>query len=132
MIIGDGPRRTELERLAARRGLAGRLRFEGHLTREAVLDRMRTARILVHPARYEAFGFVCLEALASGMTVVSRPVGAARASDRWRLGETVEELAAACAAVLDRPPGTDAVTPFTEDEAAAGWVELYRSLMSPA
>ncbi|MEX1309580.1 MAG: glycosyltransferase [Candidatus Sulfomarinibacteraceae bacterium] len=129
-IIGDGPRRIELERLAARRGLAGRLRFEGHLTREAVLDRMRTARILVHPARYEAFGFVCLEALASGMTVVSRPVGAARASDRWRLGETVEELAAACAAVLDGPQGTEPLTLFTEDEAAAGWAGLYRSLVS--
>jgi len=130
-IIGDGPRRSELESLAASRGLVGTLRFEGHLTREEVLDRMRIAKVLVHPARYEAFGFVCLEALASGMTVVSRPVGAARASDRWRIGETVEELAAACAAVLDRPPGTAAVSLFTEDEVADGWAELYRSVTSP-
>jgi len=130
MVIGDGPRRSELEDLAAIRGLVDSVRFEGHLAREDVLDRMRTSRILVHPARYEAFGFVCLEALAAGMTVVSRPVGVARASDRWRLGETVDELAGECAAVLDRPPETDAVTVYTEDETADALAGLYASVGS--
>jgi len=126
-LIGDGPQRTQLEELVVARQLVESVRFEGHLAREEVLDRMRTAKILVHPARYEAFGFVFLEALAAGMTVVSRPVGAACASDRWRLGEKVEELAGECAAVLDRPPGTTAVTVHSEDETADALAALYAS-----
>ena len=127
MIIGDGPRRPELEELAAARGLSGGIRFEGHLPREDVLERMRGAKVLVHPARYEAFGFVFSEALAAGMTVVSRPVGAACASDRWLLGESVEELARACAGVLERPPGTGAMILHTEGETADALAALYAS-----
>jgi glycosyltransferase involved in cell wall biosynthesis len=130
-LIGDGPRRAELEELASAHSLADSVRFAGHLTREEVLERMRTAKILVHPARYEAFGFVFSEALAAGMTVVSRPVGAARASRRWRLGESVEELTTACAEVFDRPPGTDALTVHAEAETADALARLYRSVAPP-
>jgi glycosyltransferase involved in cell wall biosynthesis len=130
-IIGDGPRRAKLEELVASRGLAGRVRFEGHLAREAVLDRMRSAKILVHPARYEAFGFVFAEALAAGMTVVSRPVGAACASDRWLLGESVDELATACAGVLERPPGTGAMILHTEKETVDALAALYAAVGTP-
>jgi hypothetical protein len=43
----------------------------------------------------------------------------------------VDELATACAGVLERPPGTGAVTLLTEDEAAGGWAKLYRSVAFP-
>lgn len=132
VLVGDGPCRSDLERLIAAHGVGDAVRLEGRLPRAGVIERMRSARVLVHPARYEGFGFVFAEALAHGMTVLSRPVGAARASDRWRVVETVEGFASVAAAVLDEPPGTRPVTLWTEDEAADAWAALYRASGDPA
>ncbi len=128
VLIGDGPQRPTLEAKVLQLGLKDRVRLEGQLPREAVLEKMRRSKILVHPARYESFGFVFSEALANGMTVLSRPVGAARASHRWRLCESVEAFAAAVEDTLVDPPGTEAVTVFSEDETADALAMLYRTV----
>lgn len=71
LVIGDGPLRTELER----RHVPG-VRFEGHLTRAAVRDRMLAARALVFPSRwYEVQPLVILEALAAGLPVLASNLG---------------------------------------------------------
>lgn len=44
-IVGDGPLRDELERLAIDRGLAGRVRFLGRLHQEDVIEHYSTADI---------------------------------------------------------------------------------------
>jgi UDP-glucose:(heptosyl)LPS alpha-1,3-glucosyltransferase len=71
---GDDPR--PWRRRAERLGVAGRLRFLG---RRHDLERVyRAADALVLPARYDAFGLVCLEAAASGLPLVlSGATGAA-------------------------------------------------------
>ena len=125
VLIGDGPQRPALEAMIGEFGLTDRVRLEGQLPREEVLERMRRAKILVHPARYESFGFVFSEALACGMTVLSRAVGAASAGARWRLCDTAESFATASGKTLDGPPGTKALTVFSEDEAADALARLY-------
>jgi glycosyltransferase involved in cell wall biosynthesis len=48
--------------------------FLGHLSRFQVKQEYKKSRALLHPARYESFGNVILEALASGIPVLaSRP-----------------------------------------------------------
>jgi glycosyltransferase involved in cell wall biosynthesis len=80
--IGDGPLRGSLEKQAWELGLAGRVRFEGPLPQLFVAERLRQAQIFCLPARIAADGDrdglpnVLLEAMASGLAVVSTPVSA--------------------------------------------------------
>jgi phosphatidyl-myo-inositol dimannoside synthase len=83
-IVGDGPLRPELERLAAAHGLDGSVLFVGQASdaeRDAWLDR---AHVFAMPARVppggvggEGFGIVFLEANAHGLPVVAGNVGGA-------------------------------------------------------
>jgi glycosyltransferase involved in cell wall biosynthesis len=127
VLIGDGPQRPALEALVSELGLKDCVHLEGQLPREEVLGRMRRAKILIHPARYESFGFVFSEALANGMTVVSRPVGTALPGERWRLCNSVDGFAAASRETLDHPPDTQPLTVFSEDETADALAVLYEN-----
>jgi glycosyltransferase involved in cell wall biosynthesis len=73
LVIGDGP---------ARDWFASRLPntvFTGHLEGEELGRAVASADILVNPSVTEAFGNVNLEAMASGLAVVSADVGSAQA-----------------------------------------------------
>jgi glycosyltransferase involved in cell wall biosynthesis len=67
--------RTQAPALAATLGIAERVHFIGE--RSDVAAVMRSADMLIFPSRYEPFGMVILEALASGLPVIaSRAAGA--------------------------------------------------------
>ena len=70
-IVGDGPERGRLERLAQTGALHGRVRFHGHLPRMLALDRMRPAHLLLVSALHDSGGFAIAEALAAGVPVLS-------------------------------------------------------------
>lgn len=69
-IIGDGPERTLLEKLAARLGIDDRVVFLGALPRSEVLKALRRCHALVHPSLHDSVGWVCLEAMAAARPVV--------------------------------------------------------------
>ena len=69
-IIGDGPERPGLERLAAELGLADRVEFLGQLPLEQALARARQGHVFVMPSVDEAFGVAYVEAMAAGMPAV--------------------------------------------------------------
>lgn len=75
IVVGDGPLRQELEKQAARLGLAGRLLFTGH--REDVQRLMVAMDVAVFPSSYEAGPYVMLEAMAMSRAVVITPTGLA-------------------------------------------------------
>ncbi|MGZ6695730.1 MAG: glycosyltransferase [Solirubrobacteraceae bacterium] len=70
LIIGDGPERPALERLARELGLAERVEFCGQMPREQALRRARTAHVFVMPSVDEAFGVAYVEAMAGGLPAV--------------------------------------------------------------
>jgi len=74
-LIGDGPERESLERLASSLGLKGEVSFSGQQDRESVLAEMAKAELIVIPSRRESFGMVALEAMALGKPVVASRVG---------------------------------------------------------
>lgn len=76
LVVGGTRRRVdEMRRLTATYGVADRVLFVGPQVR---LDRfLAAADLLVLPSSYESSGLVVLEALASGLPVVSTRVGAA-------------------------------------------------------
>lgn len=77
VIVGDGPRRSNLESLVANYGLSGKIKFSGHQSREEVLSLMAKSRVFLHCSKFESFGLVMAEAQAAGCKVFSNMVGIA-------------------------------------------------------
>lgn len=72
---GDGPMRPGLQSTASAWGVRDQLRFLGRLNRDEVAKAMRAADTFVLSSRYETFGVVLVEALASGTPVIATRCG---------------------------------------------------------
>jgi len=70
LIIGDGPERERLRRLAEELGIAERVEFAGQLAPEEALRRTRRATLLALPSSDEAFGMVYVEAMAGWLPAI--------------------------------------------------------------
>ncbi|HJW14439.1 MAG TPA: glycosyltransferase family 4 protein, partial [Thermoanaerobaculia bacterium] len=70
-IVGDGPYRAELERLAGALGVAGRVRFLGALAHEAKVAVLNEAQVATCPSPKEGWGLTVIEANACGAPVVA-------------------------------------------------------------
>ncbi len=73
-IVGEGPLRADLTRLAEELGVARQVILAGF--RSDVRDVMAAADLYVHPSLWEGFGLVLLEAMAAGRAVVASRVSA--------------------------------------------------------
>jgi glycosyltransferase involved in cell wall biosynthesis len=107
VVLGDGPDRESLERLARELGVERRTFLLGRVPDVAAW--LRRAAVFVHPARWEGFGLAVLEAMLAGVPVVATNVSS--------LPELVVEgetgllvapddpaaLAAAVSSALERP-----------------------------
>lgn len=76
VLIGDGSQRKNLEDLALRLGIRRRVQFLGNLTRREIATWMCRCVIFALASRWEGFGRVLIEAMASGSPVVSTTVEA--------------------------------------------------------
>ncbi|WP_425432004.1 glycosyltransferase [Geodermatophilus ruber] len=85
-IVGDGPLRDELYRLAQQIGVSDRVVFSGSLSREALLKRMDRAAVLVHPSIREGLGWVVGEATARGLPVAVTAGTGAEFALEWSNG----------------------------------------------
>lgn len=72
LIVGDGPQRDELQRLAEQLRLSDRVRFPGAMP---ALEAFDHGRVLVIPSRAESFPYIILEAAAAGIPLVTTDVG---------------------------------------------------------
>lgn len=70
LIIGDGPERERLRRLAEELGIAERVELAGQLAPEEALRRTRRATLLALPSSDEAFGMVYVEAMAGWLPAI--------------------------------------------------------------
>ncbi len=75
VLVGDGPQRGALERLAEKLGVADGVSFRGTLPRADLVYTLRTAEAFVLPSRSEGFPIAILEAWAAGTPVVATAVG---------------------------------------------------------
>ncbi|WP_299887518.1 glycosyltransferase [uncultured Lacinutrix sp.] len=102
-IIGNGSLQKELQQKIKLLGLEHTITLLGELTRSEVLNTMAKSNILLHTSSFESFGFVFLEALYSGMHLVSYDVGIAKTSKKWTIGNDKSELIEACKNLLSLP-----------------------------
>jgi glycosyltransferase involved in cell wall biosynthesis len=74
-VAGSGPRRADLERLAAELGVAGAVTFTGRVDNERMPELYREADVVLNPALADNMPNSLLEAMASGVPIVSTRVG---------------------------------------------------------
>ena len=74
-ICGDGPERDALEQQVRDADLEDSITFEGWTEPDELAAHYRRAELLLVPSRYEPFGIVALEAIASGCPVVAAETG---------------------------------------------------------
>jgi glycosyltransferase involved in cell wall biosynthesis len=70
LVIGDGPGRQPLERLAYNLGLGERVSFLGQLEHDRALAEARRCHAFVMPGVEEPFGVAYVEAMAGGLPAV--------------------------------------------------------------
>lgn len=74
-IVGDGNFRNELEKIVWKHKLTKNVRFMGVVPNTDVPDLLRSADIFLLPSLSEGFALTALEAMASGLPIISTPVG---------------------------------------------------------
>lgn len=106
---GDGSDRLRLESRARDLSVADRVVFPGYIPESQKLDYFRLADVFAMPSRLEGFGYVFLEALASGVPVVASRADGGREAIRdgaWGLlvnPDKIEEIACAIESALVNP-----------------------------
>jgi teichuronic acid biosynthesis glycosyltransferase TuaC len=93
-IVGEGPERITLERLAARLGVAERVDFHGQLAPAQAVAQAQRCTLFVMPSTEEAFGVAYVEAMAGGVPAIG-----------CRGEPGPEEIAAAGDGMVLVPPG---------------------------
>jgi glycosyltransferase involved in cell wall biosynthesis len=137
-IYGEGPELPALSRLADRLGVAGRIDWCGYVSDP--WHAYAAARCFVLSSQNEAFGNVVVEALASGLPVVSTACGGpTEILDHGRFGTLVPigdaaALSAAIARALDQPgdpgPRLARAHDFAAPTIAARYVTLFEEILS--
>lgn len=73
-VLGDGGALEEFRAQARALGVEQQVRFHGHVNHQFVMDALREADIFCLPSASEGFPKAVLEAMASGLPVVTTPV----------------------------------------------------------
>lgn len=152
ILVGDGPERATLGKLADRLGIARQVRFVGWLEQRDVMEHLAAADILVAPSRtaddgwVEAQSIVCAEALLVGTNVIAtRTGGIPDTVIHERTGLLVDErapdqIAAAVRRLLSNPHLAErlraegrrfALANLTREQTAAAFDALYREVVLP-
>jgi glycosyltransferase involved in cell wall biosynthesis len=105
-LAGKGSLREELELRAKKLGIADWVVFLGRLSRDEMQLEMQGADCFVLPSRYEAFGVVLIEAMATGLPVIATRSGGPDTLVNRETGllvgcEDVEGLAGAMEEIMD-------------------------------
>jgi len=74
-IIGDGPERKRLRKLAERLGVAGSVTFWGATPRWQVLEKLAECDVVLHASLHDSGGLACVEAMAAGRPVICLDLG---------------------------------------------------------
>jgi len=145
VIAGSGPEGDALRALAAGLGVADGVEFTGRIGRDAMATRLRTSRVALNPSRVDNMPNSVLEALASGVPVVSTRVGGVGhivEHDRSALLVPAGDDAAMAQAlqrVLDDPAlaqrlraaGLAEAAAYTWDQIGPRWQAVYQAALAP-
>jgi glycosyltransferase involved in cell wall biosynthesis len=106
LLIGDGEERKNLERLSKELGLEEEIIFLGKIFHDKLPKYYHVSDIFVLPSLYESFGIVFLEAMASGLPIISTNIAAIPEVVNKKVGilvkpKNVQELAEAILTLIN-------------------------------
>lgn len=132
-IVGKGPYKRKLIKLATKLGVQSRVRFFQNLTRSELLEKYAGADIFALLSEYEAFGISLSEALASEIPAIVADTSALR---EWIDGKNcfgvsypveIDELARLIRRVIGKKVGP--VKLWDWDEVAQKIADLYNDIV---
>jgi glycosyltransferase involved in cell wall biosynthesis len=139
LIAGAGPERARLEALAARLGVADRVRLLGSLPHGELAALYSAADLSVLASSREGWANVLLESMACGTAVVASPIPgnpevvAAPEAGLVAKANTAEAIANAVREWEVRPIDRGATRAYAErfgwDETSAGQLRIFRSVI---
>ena len=142
VVIGDGPQRGELERLAGTLGVSSHIRWLGARPNAEMPGLLSSASLAVIPSRMEATSVAALEAMACELPVVASDVGGlpeivdetvgalTPPDDPAELARTLGRLLrSADLPALGRAARARVVTHWSNDRLAERHLEIYRELV---
>ena len=137
VIAGSGPLRAALEQLAAQLGVQDAVRFAGQVDHAQMASLYAEADVMLNPSLVDNMPNAVLEALASGVPVVSTRAGGVPymvQDGRTALLVTpgaAPEMAAALACLFDQPALADALAAAGRQEAArCAWTAVRPQLLA--
>jgi glycosyltransferase involved in cell wall biosynthesis len=145
-VAGSGPQLAELQALAGELGVQDGVTFTGRLDRDAMALAYREADVVLNPSLVDNMPNSLLEAMASGVPVVSTDVGGVPfivAHERTALlvpPGSAEAMASAAGRVLDEPglatalraAGLAEVQRYTWPQVAPRLAAVYRNAVATA
>jgi teichuronic acid biosynthesis glycosyltransferase TuaC len=144
VLVGKGPQREELERLASQLGVAERLRFTGALPHDAARAEVARGHVHVMPSVHDGFGAAHIEAMSAGVpTIAGKGTGSediaeagegallVRAGDVARLTEILNRLLSDPSERerLGRAARRTVAEHFTWERCGERTLEVYRSVL---
>lgn len=146
-VVGDGPERVPLERLAGELGVSPRVRWHGSQPQDALVGFYRSATALIVPSADEGLGLVAVEAMLCDTPVVAFESGGLPDVVQHDLtGLLVRErspdaLASAITQLLARPDRGQALgaagrmhalSTFAPESVARRYIDIYRAAIASA
>jgi glycosyltransferase involved in cell wall biosynthesis len=143
-VAGSGPERKTLASLAAELGISDAVNFCGRLDRDRMAELYRSASVAINPSRVDNMPTSVLEAMASGIPVVSTDVGGVpfilqngvtgllvTAGDHAAMAAAVQRLLGEPAlAQRLREAALVHVQQYTWPQVRRGWSDVYASALS--
>jgi len=140
LVVGEGPERGSLEALAARLGVAARVKFLGSVPHQRLAEIYAAADLLVLASSREGWANVLLEAMACGTPVAATALwGTPEVVDAPAAGRLMAErsavaIVAAVQAHFAEPPDRAATRRHAErfswDATTAGQLALFRRVLA--
>ena len=138
VVGGDGEELPELQRQARRLDLGMRVTFTGHLDDASLVEHLARCRGVVFVPKSEDYGFVTVEAFASGKPVITAndsggPLDFVRHGvNGLVVAPTPAELAQACARLMDDPGEAERLgQQGLRDVSELTWGRTVRTLLLP-
>jgi len=131
VIVGEGPEREKIERLAARYGLKEKIILLGQKPHQETLSLMASCDALVLPSKSEQFPIVVLEALALGKPVIATKVGGIPEirSANLHLIDNLEEISEILDGGIKAEEDDGVIKEYSLDRIAQEYERLFEGLI---
>jgi glycosyltransferase involved in cell wall biosynthesis len=125
MIIGEGFEKELLHKKIKELQLENVITLTGLLNYKETLSNISKSKILLHTSNHEGFGMIFAEALQCKAMIVSKEVGCSFVSKNWQIGNSKNEMIAACLKSLTVSFSETEKNPFLIEKTVENYLKVY-------